>query len=228
MHVVITGANRGLGLEFVRQCLSRGDTVTAGCRHPDDADDLHALRPSGDGDRLRVVEIDVARDASVSAAAAAITQPIDLLINNAGLYGGDDQSLAAFDSQVAAKVYDVNVLGVLRMLQAMQPHLAGDARVVSISSGYGSIANSAAGWPLWYCASKAGVNMVAKIVGQSWADTDRCVVAMSPGWVQTDMGGANADLTPAESIGNMLAKIDTLGPADTGGYFNHDGRRLPW
>ena len=226
-HVVVTGANRGLGLEFVRQLLARGDRVTAGCRHPDDADDLHSLGESA-GERLTVIELDVARDDSVAAAVDRIDAPIDLLVNNAGIYGGRTQSLADFDSHVAADVYNVNVVGPLRLIQRIEPKLAADARVLNISSGYGSIANGAADWPLHYCPTKAGLNMVTVIVAKQWADTDRCLIAMSPGWVQTDMGGSDADLTPEQSVSGMLQTLAGRTASDSGGYYSLHGHRLPF
>ena len=218
---LITGANRGLGLEFARQSVAAGDTVYAGCRHPSDADDLNAI----DSDRLHVLTLDVADDASIATAIDQVTGPIDRFINNAGIYGGDDQAVDKLDSQIAADVYRVNVIGPLMLLQAAASRLAADARVLTVSSGYGSIEQSGGDWPIMYCCSKTAVNMLSAIVAKSWPD--RCVIALSPGWVQTDMGGAGADLTPEQSIGNMLAVIDGLAPGDSGGYFNHTGDQLP-
>ena len=198
--------------------------VTAGCRHPDEADELQSLA----GDSVTVVTLDVASDASIEQAAAAIDGPVDLLVNNAGIYGGDDQSLRVFDSQIAADVYRTNVIGPVVLTQALEDKLTADARVLNVSSGYGSIGSSAGGWPLHYCPSKAALNMASAIIGQSWGGTDRVVVAMSPGWVQTDMGGAGADLTPEESVRGMLACLAERTPANSGGFYDYRGERKPF
>ena len=219
---LITGANRGLGLEFARQSVAAGDTVYAGCRHPSDADDLNAI----DSDRLHVLTLDVADDASIATAIDQVTGPIDRFINNAGIYGGDDQAVDKLDSQIAADVYRVNVIGPLMLLQAAASRLAADARVLTVSSGYGSIEQSGGGWPIMYCCSKAAVNMFSAIIGQAWPD--RVVVAISPGWVRTDMGGDDADLAPEESVRGMLETLSKLTPADSGGFFDYRGERKPW
>lgn len=221
---LITGANRGLGLEFARQCVARGDRVIAGCRHPDEADELQAIA----SDSLEIVAIDVASDASIADTAAAVDGPVSLLVNNAGIYGGDDQSIAEVDSQIAADVYRTNVIGPMMLMQALAPKLASDARVLNVSSGYASIASAAADWPIMYCCSKAALNMLAAIVGRDWSETDRVVVAMSPGWVRTDMGGDAADLSPEQSVRGMLAAIDELHPSDTGRFLDWQGEAKPY
>ena len=125
-------------------------------------------------------------------------------------------------------MYNVNVVGPLRLIQRIEPKLAADARVLNISSGYGSIANSGADWPLHYCPTKAGLNMVTAIVAKQWAETDRCLIAMSPGWVQTDMGGAGADLTAEQSVRGMLDTLAARTASDSGGYYSLRGDRLPF
>ena len=222
MKTLITGANRGLGLEFVRQCLERGETVVAGCRKPSEASELQSLA----SERLTIEPLDVADEASIHRWSDRVVGPVDRLINNAGIYGGEGQSIGHVSAEMAASVYRVNVIGPMLLMQSLEATLASDAVVVNISSGYGSIANSGAGWPIMYCCSKAALNMLASIVGQSWPD--RCVVAMSPGWVQTDMGGADADLTPQQSIGNMLDVIDGLTREQSGSFLNHTGQPLPF
>ena len=232
--VLVTGGNRGLGLEFVRQCSERGDRVLAACRHPDEADELQSLAGQG-GREVSVLRLDVGEEASIIAAAKQASeqlgeQPLDVLINNAGIYGGESQAFPHIDADVAADVYRVNVIGPMLMFREFDALLADEARVVSISSGYGSIERSGGGWPVHYCCSKSALNMLSAIVGQAMAaeTPGRCVVAMNPGWVQTDMGGANATLTPEQSIAGMLRTIEQLTPAHTGTFWSYEGERMPW
>ena len=221
----ITGANRGLGLEFVKQLSARGDTVYAACRKPDDADDLNALA----GDKVRVVKLDVDDPATVHSAADAVEGELDLLINNAGIFGPEtaEQSLSGFDADEAMKVYRTNVAGPLLVTRALADKMASPSKAVSISSGYGSIAN-AGDWPLFYCCSKAALNMAGKILADVLRSRNITVASLSPGWVQTDMGGQNATLTPEESIRGMLQVIDGLKPEDSGRFLNHKGDELPY
>ena len=224
MQTLVTGANRGLGLEFARQCHTRGDTVIACCRRPDDATELRAIA----GDRLSVVDLDVGDDTSIASLADRFDGPVDLLVNNAGIYGGDrdeTQSPRDIDAAVMAEVYRVNVIGPALIMKALRGRLVDGAKIVNISSGYGSVENAGGDWPVHYCCSKAALNMLSKIAGRSLPAT---VVSMSPGWVRTDMGGENADLSPRESIERMLETIGQLGPDDSGGFFGPGGERLPF
>ena len=222
MQTLITGANRGLGLEFARQCLDRGDRVLACCRSR--SGELDALA----GDRLSVVDLDVGDAASVAAVSGRFEGKLDLLVNNAGIYGGDrdePQAVGDADPEVMAEVYRVNVIGPALLLKTLGGRLADGAKVANISSGYGSVENAGGDWPVQYCCSKAALNMLSRIAGQNLTAT---VVSMSPGWVRTDMGGPNATLSPEESVGQMLATIDRLGPSDSGGYFGPGGEALPF
>jgi NAD(P)-dependent dehydrogenase (short-subunit alcohol dehydrogenase family) len=221
--VVVTGANRGLGLELARQLHEAGATVVGTARKPDKADDLRALG-------VRVVQLDVADPASVAAMAAELDGvAVDAVLNNAGIFP-QRESFEDTDPETALQVYAVNTVGPLRVTQALMPHLrAGEGKLVmNMSSGLGSIANNSRGSMGDYRASKAALNMLSRTMAAELRGEGFIVVAMSPGWVRTDMGGANANLSPAESVEGILKTLAGLTPEDTGGYFNHDGSTLPW
>lgn len=230
MHVVVTGANRGIGLEFVRQYLGRGETVTAACREPEGAAALRALGASA-GDRLRVRACDVGDDASVAAFAAQLGDaPVDLLINNAGV-GGEWTSLDALSMEGALRTYSVNALGPLRVTRALLPNLlrAKAPRVAHISSGMGSIGDNTSGGAYAYRMSKAALNMASKTLAIDLRDKDIVSVVINPGWVQTDMGGAGAPLAVHDSVAAMISRFDALTLDDSGKFL--DWRKpegFPW
>ncbi len=222
-NVLVTGANRGLGLELARQYAAAGWSVIGTARSPESANDLKALG-------VRVLQLDVADDASVARLARDLgEQPLDLLINNAGIMDRN-QSLEEADVAAMARVLDVNALGPMRVTKALLPALRrGQTRqVVSITSGLGSIESNTSGGFYGYRESKAALNMFARSLAADLGDEGFTCIVISPGWVQTDMGGPNANLTPAESVHGMRAVIDKLTPADSGRFYNHDGATLPW
>jgi len=222
--VLITGANRGLGLEFARQLHAAGATVIGTARRPDAADELEAIG-------VRVEQLDVTDAASVTGLAERLGDiPIDMLINNAGIIGGRAATLDDVDPEMVARTYDVNCLGPMRVTQALLPALRrGEGKkVVNISSALGSIDRNTGGGYYGYRESKAALNMFTRSIAGQLADDGFICIVMSPGWVQTDMGGPQAALTPEESIRGMLTVIDELTPAKSGRFFNHKGDELPW
>ncbi len=152
-----------------------------------------------------------------------------VLLNNAGIFPERGGFVAADPAEVL-RVYDVNTVGPLRVTQALLPNLRrGDRKLVmNMSSGLGSIANNGRGSSVGYRSSKAALNMQTRTVAMELADEGFIVVAMSPGWVRTDMGGERAPLGPEESVRGMLGTLAPLTAADSGGYLNHDGSGLPW
>ncbi len=221
--VLITGANRGLGLEFARQYAAAGWTVIATARKPTAAADLKALD-------LQVMQLDVADPESVAALARDLGgQPIDLLINNAGIFPRVN-TLDETDFDDVARTLEVNVIGPMRVILALLPNLekGKEKQIVSITSGLGSIANNDSGRYYGYRESKAALNMFTRSLAVELADDGFTCIVMSPGWVRTDMGGPNAKLTPEESITGMRSVIEGLTPANTGSYWNYDGEQLPW
>jgi NAD(P)-dependent dehydrogenase (short-subunit alcohol dehydrogenase family) len=226
---LITGANRGLGFEFVRQYLLDEWEVFATCRDPAAALELLALPDPGQ--QLRIVTMDITDLDSVRAAATELRgQPIDLLLNNAGLGGAWDQTVGTMDYPSWAKVLDVNTMGPLRVLEAFLDHVAQSRRkiVATLTSGMGSIGDNTSGGAIPYRSSKAAVNMVMRSAAIDLAPNGIICVLLNPGWVRTDMGGPNATLMPAESIRRLRRLIENLKPADSGKFFNHDGLEYAW
>ena len=221
--VLITGANRGLGLEFARQYAAAGWTVIGTARTPKTATELKALD-------LKVMQLDVADAESVSSLARDLEErPIDLLINNAGIFPRIN-SLDEIDFDDVARTLEVNIIGPMRVTRALLPNLrkGQTKQIVSITSGLGSIANNDSGRYYGYRESKTALNMFTRSIAVELADEGFTCIVMSPGWVRTDMGGPNAKLAPSESITGMRSVIEGLTPADTGSYWNHDGEHLPW
>jgi NAD(P)-dependent dehydrogenase (short-subunit alcohol dehydrogenase family) len=224
----VTGANRGIGLEFVRQLSARGDHVYAACRNPDDAHDLKSI---GNG-KVVVVKLDVTDPASSKAAAEQVEGKVDFLVNNAGTYGpfGGKQHIGDVDPESMLEVFRTNVVGQMLVIDAFlnSGKLVKGGRVVNISSGAGSIEQATGGSPLYYATSKAGLNMATRVAAGRLREKGIVVIAQCPGWVKTDMGGENAKLTPGESVGSMLKHLDKLTLQESGGYFNHRGGPIVW
>lgn len=223
LTVLVTGANRGLGLEFARQLHASGATVIATARRPEAAQELHDLG-------VRVMQLDVADAASVEALAAGLDgQAIDVLLNNAGIFlarGG----LEGADLDEALRVYEVNTVGPMRVTQALLENLRSGRRklIMNMSSGLGSIASNARGGSLGYRESKSALNMFTRTLAAELGEEGFTCIAMSPGWVRTDMGGDSAPLGADESVGGMLAVLAAATPADNGRFLDHQGEELPW
>jgi NAD(P)-dependent dehydrogenase (short-subunit alcohol dehydrogenase family) len=220
---LITGANRGIGLEMVRQLAARGDTAIATARKPEEAG---ALRELG----VKVLAVDVADAASVRGMREQLGDTaIDVLVNNAGV-GGPGRVLADLDLEAVRRTIDVNTLGPMRVTQALLPNLrAGQGKKVAhITSLMGSIADNGSGGAYGYRASKAALNMFNKSLSLELGPAGFVCVVLNPGWVQTDMGGQHAPTPVADSVRGLLRVIDGLVPADNGTFINHDARRLPW
>jgi NAD(P)-dependent dehydrogenase (short-subunit alcohol dehydrogenase family) len=221
MHVLIVGASRGLGLEFVRQYRADGAQVSATARDDAGLQRLAALGASS-------IRLDVtAADAGAMLAAALRGTAVDIAIVNAGVYGPSSTGLQPPSSQDFDLVMRTNVLGPMRVLPALAETLAPGARVGVISSRMGSIGLRAAANGWLYRASKAAVNSVLKDASLVLAGRAVCV-ALHPGWVRTDMGGAGADLDVATSVADLRRTLAGLGPAQNGRFFNHDGAELAW
>ena len=225
---LITGANRGIGLQLATQALAAGHQVIAGSRHPD-ADSLRSLQAMP-GKRLEILSIDVGDPASIAAAAASLgDRPIDVLVNNAGIIGPERQSALDMDFEGLAETLRINAIGPLRVAQAFLPALRRSkaARIVTISSSMGSMASSASD-RIAYRASKATVNKLMQGLASDLKRDGIVTIVMHPGWVQTDMGGAGADITPQDSASGILKVIEGLTLARTGQFIDHDGRTMPW
>ncbi|CAH1673618.1 Short-chain dehydrogenase [Hyphomicrobiales bacterium] len=226
---MITGANRGIGLALTIELLRRGDHVIAAARNPwgGALGELAAAHPGA----LTPIELDVTSDASVAAARNALSgRAIDVLLNNAGLYGPRDrQSGLDVDFDGWREVFEVNVYAPIRVAQAFLPNVeAGQGRkIATISSRMGSIGANP-GNALIYRSSKAAVNMAMVVFGNSVRDRNVSVLLFHPGWVQTDMGGGGADITPAESAGGLIRTIDASGMAETNSFRDYKGEKIAW
>ena len=227
--VLITGANRGLGLEFASQYAADGWRVFACCRRPDAASELGAIAAASDG-RLIVHTLDVADRASIDSLAAALRgEAIDVLINNAAVIGGRDQRFGGLDWDEWTSTLRTNVMGPTHMLEAFADHVAASDKkaAVTVTSGMGSIADTSGGQYV-YRTSKAAVNMAMRSASKDLAGRAITVAVIHPGWVRTDMGGSGADLSPSESVSGMRRVIDGQSAADNGKFLDHAGREHPW
>ena len=221
--VVITGANRGLGLEFARQFSAAGYQVIGTARRPEAADELRSLG-------VRIVKLDVVDSESVEQFATALGDgPVDILINNAGI-GGRALSIDELDVDAVDRFFQVNCLGPMRVTQAVLPALRrGDRKlVVNITSMLGSIERNTRGGYYGYRESKAALNMFTRTLALELQPEGFTCIVMNPGWVRTDLGGPHARLSPQESIGAMITVIESLTAQDTGSFFSHGGERVPW
>jgi NAD(P)-dependent dehydrogenase (short-subunit alcohol dehydrogenase family) len=222
---LITGANRGIGLEFARVFAGQGWQVHGCCRHPEKAKALKAIEG-----QVTCHRMDVTDGLQVAGVARSLAEePIDLLLNNAGILE-DRAGFGETPFDTWQEVLRVNTIAPLRLAERFVEHVAASDRklIVNISSQMGSIANNTSGGSYAYRSSKAGLNMVSKGLSVDLAPRGITVVAFHPGWVQTDMGGPGATLPAQESVAAMCSVIETLGPEDSGKFLNYDGRELPW
>ena len=228
--VLITSASRGIGLEFVRQYAADGWQVFAACRGPATATQLQTVADASRG-RVEVLALDVTDGKSIRAAAAHLRDlSLDVLINSAGIMGKAQQDLGEMDYASWAEVLDVNTMGPMRVTEAFVEQVGRSERkiIVTITSGMGSLAdNSSGGW-IAYRSSKAAVNMVMRTIALDLKSRGVICVLLNPGWVKTDMGGPNANITVEQSVSNMRRVIEKLAPADTGKFFHHNGKEFPW
>lgn len=224
---LVTGANRGIGLEFVRQLSERGERVIATARTPERAQALQALEQAHRG-RVELVACDVADDASVAALGQRLDQ-LDVLINNAGVFGSE-APLGALRFDEVLQTLNVNGVGALRVVQAALPALRRGTgrRIVQITSGLGSIGENASGGYTDYRMSKAAMNMLAMNLAQELGPEGFVSIALQPGWVQTDMGGAGAPTRVEDSVAGMLKVIDELSAKDNARFFGWNGRECAW
>lgn len=221
--VVIAGASRGIGLELAVQYAADGWDVVAACRNPEAA--RHWLPPGVD---LQKLDLTIAT--SVAALAWHLDDaPLDLLIVNAGVYGPDTEHFAAPGNEEFDLVMHTNVLGAARLIQAFAPAVAlARGKIVALTSKMGSIGETTGSGALAYRCSKAALNMVVKMAANEYGPQGASVIALHPGWVQTDMGGPDALLGVTEAVEQMRGVIAGLDEGDNGRFYDYSGRHLPW
>lgn len=220
--VLITGAARGLGLEFVKQYAAKGGKVHACSRTPDG---LKGVKGEIQHHKLEVTDY-----AAVKALAKQLAgEAIDVLICNAGIAGREATALGSIDPTAWRQTLEVNALAPLMMAEAFVEHVARskERKLVAISSGLGSITHNDGGWYA-YRASKAALNMQWNSLSKDLAGRDVTCVVLNPGWVRTDMGGAGAPLTIDQSVPAMVKLIDGLKPSQTGHFIDYDGAEIAW
>lgn len=234
--VFITGANRGIGLELVKQYVANGDFVHACCRRPGGASELKAMEKVNRG-LLQVHALDVTRTEAVQRLAGALSEtPIDILINNAGIFGpraeadkDPRQSIGSIDEEIVAKVMRVNAIAPLVVAQAFTDHVARSRqrRMVAISSALGSVTETSGGHYA-YRMSKTALNMAMATLARDLMPRGVGVLVLCPGWVKTEMGGPGAPQTVDTSVAGLRRLIDAETPLGAAKFQLFDGTPLPW
>jgi NAD(P)-dependent dehydrogenase (short-subunit alcohol dehydrogenase family) len=231
--ILMTGANRGLGLAISKALLEAGDRVFAGCRNPEQAAELKDLANLYPG-KLEIVALDPSNDRSPYEAAKAVaakTDHIDLVFNNAGISPQPyDAPLDKVDLARMREGFEVNTMGPFKVAQAFLPLLrkAANPRVVNMTSGLSSLSGKSEGHFYAYGVSKTALNMLTRTMSFDLNKDKVVCVCMDPGWVQTDMGGPSAPLKPAESAGAIAKTLKNLTLKDTGRFIYNDGSELKW
>lgn len=227
--VVVTGASRGIGLELTRQYAERGCRVFATCRDPASAGDLQALSTSSPG--VEILALDVTDAGQIDSLAAKLErEPLDLLLNNAGVYGRKRLALSEIEPEEWLSVMATNTVAPLLVTRALLPGLriGRGRRVAMMSSKVGSVSDNSSGGNYAYRTSKAALNQVVKNLSIELAPDGIVVVALHPGWVRTEMGGPNALIEVEESVRGLRAVIDGLGATDSGSFLAYDGSPIGW
>jgi len=227
--ILITGANRGIGLELSRQFAEDGWQVLACCRNPADAGQLQALSERGLAIEVHALDVtDYQQMAALSDQLA--NRPIDILLSNAGIYGSKGVGFGGVDAQEWRQVLEVNTIAPLMLVQAFVGQVAASQQklVAVISSKVGSIADNSSGGSYVYRSSKTAVNQVVKSLSIDLSDRGISVISLHPGWVQTEMGGPNAEISTEQSVAGLKSILQTAGPAQSGQFIEFDGNSIPW
>jgi NAD(P)-dependent dehydrogenase (short-subunit alcohol dehydrogenase family) len=236
-NVLITGANRGIGFEFVRQYVSAGNRVFAACRNPDEAQELQKLY-SKFPERLKILQLEVSDPASIRKSHSSVAEEIkalDILINNAGVYStkgsrSPKEELGHLSFDDALFVIRINAIAPIIIAQEYLDLLRSskNAKIINMTSGYGSISNNTSGFPFYYSASKAALNQLTRSLAADVKKWKITAIVMDPGWVATDMGGSGAPVTPEESVRSMIEVVEGLDSKQNGQYLNRFGQRENW
>lgn len=227
--ILITGTNRGIGLEFTKQYLARGERVIATCRDLAATSDLQNL--NDEYPELQILQLDVASTDSMQEFVGQLGDtPVDIFINNAGVYGPKSSQFGDIDGEEWAWVLRVNSVSPLILTQLLMPNLrlGKDKKLLYLSSKMGSIDDNSGGGSYIYRSSKTALNSVVKSLAIDLAPEGFSAAVLHPGWVQTDMGGPNALIDTKTSVSGMLQVVDGLTQARSGGFYNYDGNAIAW
>jgi NAD(P)-dependent dehydrogenase (short-subunit alcohol dehydrogenase family) len=225
--VLITGANRGIGLEFAKQYAADGWNVLACCREPQSANALQTL--ANTHGNVRVFALDVANFAQIDALASQLKdEAIDVLINNAGVYSHSTFGDTHYDEW--AKAFKINAMASLKMAEAFVQNITKSQlkKIATLTSKMGSIDDNTSGESYIYRTSKTALNMVMKSLSIDLKPYGICVVTLHPGWVQTDMGGPNAWINAQTSVSGLRKVIENLSLSNTGKFIAYDGKEIAW
>lgn len=228
--ILITGANKGIGLELVKQYAEAGWRSFACCRLPAEANELQKLHLHYP-DLIRIYPLDVKDNKSINTLKTFIQNtPIDILINNAGIWGPAEQAFGSIQSEAWLEAFKTNTIAPLLLAEVFIHNiLQGKIKtIVNISSNMGSIELNHSGNDYIYRSTKAALNMVTKTMAMDLKTQGITAVAIHPGWVKTDMGGSHALLSPAESVQGIKKVLDKLTLSDSGNFIDYQGNLLPW
>lgn len=220
---LVTGANRGIGLEFCRRLKAQRHRVLATARNPE-------VSPATKSHCDRLIRLDASDPGSVASLADQLkNERVDVLINNAGV-GGGAATIDTFNAEETARTLAVNAIGPMLVVQAALKSMRSAERklIVNITSILGSITQNTGGWSYAYRASKAALNMLTVSLSNELKPEGFTCIALHPGWVRTDMGGKEAPLSTEQSVTSMLETLSRLRATDTGRFLNYDGKSIPW
>ena len=227
--IIVTGANRGIGLELVKQYCNRNYQVIGTYR--DEAISGELISMSRNLDNLKVHSLDVSSDQSLKDFSSKLGEtPVDIFINNAGVYGPRDSSFNNVDEKNWIPVFQTNAIAPLLLTQLIIDNLRNGSqkKLIYITSKMGSIDDNKSGGAYIYRSSKTALNSVVKSISVDLAKDDMKVALLHPGWVRTDMGGPNGLIDTSASVSGMTKVIDSLSQSDSGCFFNYDGSKIPW
>jgi NAD(P)-dependent dehydrogenase (short-subunit alcohol dehydrogenase family) len=230
MNVLITGASRGIGLEMVKYSMQQGWRVFACCRDPHNAENLFNIAKLSNG-KVSVHIADMLELSTIQALSYELrNEPVDMLINNAGIYGSDKNKFGSVDVASWLQAFQVNTIAPLKMVESFSEQLMMGKRklVACMSSKMGSIADNGYGGSYIYRSSKAALNAVVKSLSIDLKEQGIISVALHPGWVKTDMGGANAEITTGECVEQLFSQLTRLTAEDSGRFIDIDGSDISW
>jgi NAD(P)-dependent dehydrogenase (short-subunit alcohol dehydrogenase family) len=230
MNVFITGASRGIGLEMVKYGIEQNWRIFACCRNPQQADSLLSVARLANG-RVSVHVADMDELTTIQALAYELrNEAIDILINNAGVYGSDNNKFGNVDVASWINTLQINSIAPLKLAEALIEQLRmGQKKVIAcMTSKMGSMADNGSGNSYIYRSSKAALNAVVKSMSIDLKEEGIKCVALHPGWVKTDMGGPNAEITARESVTNLFKIMLSLEQGDSGRFIDIDGSDIPW